>query len=64
MVSAIHEFINPLALYVVHAPTWDFPATLLDYYPAAVLEWKTGRTIILSPVFIPASILLHLPSRK
>jgi hypothetical protein len=61
MVSAIHEFINPLALYVVHAPTWDSPATLLYYYPTAVLEWKSRHFTVLAPVNKPKSLIFHSP---
>jgi hypothetical protein len=61
MVSAIHEFINPLALYVVHAPTWDFSATLLYYYPAAVLEWESRHFTILPPVDKLGSLIFHSP---
>jgi hypothetical protein len=44
------EFINPLALYLDHAPTRDLPATFPYCCPVTVLEWKIGYSIVLPPV--------------
>ncbi len=55
------EFINPLALYLDHAPTRDLPATFPYCCPVTVLEWKIGYSIVLPPVAELESLIFHSP---
>jgi hypothetical protein len=57
--AASHEFINPLALYLDHAPAWYLPAAFPYCYPITVLEWNFGHVFVLSPVAKLESLISH-----
>ena len=61
MISANHDLINPLGLYVAHAPIRDLPATFFYCCSVTVLEWNPRHFIILPPVAKLGSLVSHCP---
>ena len=56
---ANHDLINPLGLYVVYAPIWNLPATLLYRCPVTVLEWNSGYVFVQPPVAKLEPLISH-----
>ena len=61
---ANHDVINPLGLYVVYTPLRDSPATFPYCCTTTVLEWESGHDLVLPPVVIPESIIIHVPDLR